>query len=194
MRAACIVRNCNLLQTAGSSSMPSGQSRSPSQCHILGMHLPLLHLNSVSLHSWVSEMFRWEWATAPSEGTIAHASSNRTRVHREASEGRVELLPPSCMIARGVNLLMLVMCKLHRAKPRDALRSYDFYHALEEKSDVSNQRSVNLYVIIARRMIFERDSHRMMTVRPESIHDLASLMKSHWRMSSDKYANCTCCI
>lgn len=118
----CIIRNYNLLQTAGSSSLPSEQSRSPSQCHILGMHLPLLHLNSVSLHSWVSEMFVWDWATAPAAGPAAHASSNRMHVHRETStESRVELLPPSCMIARGADSCLPSKTCVQTA-PREAAR------------------------------------------------------------------------
>jgi len=140
-------KNCNLLQTAGSSSVPSAQSRSPSQCHILGMHLPLLHLNSVSLHSWVSEMFVWLRATAATEGMFAHASSSRMHVHRETSEGRVELLPPSCMVARGERA---PVCSCVQTAPRKVARctTRTVPTAHSRKTRRFNQRSINFYAFI----------------------------------------------
>lgn len=77
-----MIKNYNLLQTATSSSTSSGQSRWPSQTHVLGMHLPLVHLNSDSLHSRVSETFIWEWSMAPITKIVAHASCNRMHVHQ----------------------------------------------------------------------------------------------------------------
>lgn len=125
--------NCDLLQTAGSSSAPSGQSGSPSQCHILGIHLPLEHSNSVSLHSWVSETFMRESRDLKfaSIGRInAHAScNNRMHVHRNTRKGRVELPSSSCMIARWNRLTHLRIQNYMRIVPRCTRKNFGILQA-----------------------------------------------------------------
>lgn len=82
-------------------------------------------------------------------------------------------------------LLFIVqrMCKPHRAKSLDELRF------LWRNLAPFNQRSANFFcaiIIIAPNAIFERDP----CTTPTPSLSLALLMKSHWRMSFDKYANC----
>lgn len=78
------------------------------------------------------------------------------------------------------------------ARSRTTHCTYDSYGALEEASAALSIKDQSIftrnYYNITRRMIFERDSRRTTSVPGLS---LASLMKSHWRMSSDKYANCS---
>lgn len=72
--------------------------------------------------------------SALTERAVAHASSNRMHVHRERSEGRIQLLPSGCMIAREAKLLSVRANRT--AQSRTTHYAYDSYGALEENSDV----------------------------------------------------------
>lgn len=65
------------------SSEPSGQSFSPSQCQCPGMHLPLLHLNSVSVQALVAVTFRRSWKKKPS--TVIWAMFNAITRHQNSN-------------------------------------------------------------------------------------------------------------
>lgn len=85
-------------------------------------------------------MFIWglrEWVSALTERAVAHASSNRMHMHRETSEGRVQLLPPGCMIARGANSCFRRPLRANcTTQSLTTHYAHDSYDALGESSGV----------------------------------------------------------